>query len=102
MNAPRAHPDIALGVRHDARVVAFAGRWLFGLAAGLPFAVNAGALGMAVLLLLTLPGVFRPVPPVPGKQTRGSQLASLRRDLGEGARWLWRHPDIRPAVPHHR
>jgi hypothetical protein len=83
-------------------VVAFAGGWLFGLAAGLPFAVNAGALGMAVLLLLTLPGIFRPVPPVPGKQTRGSQLASLRRDLGEGARWLRRHPDIRPAVPHHR
>jgi MFS family permease len=32
-----------------------AGGWLFGLAAVLPFAVNAGSLGIAVLLLLTLP-----------------------------------------------
>ena len=32
-----------------------AGGWLFGLAAVLPFAVNAGTLGIAVLLLLTLP-----------------------------------------------
>jgi MFS family permease len=38
-----------------------AGGWLFGLAAVLPFAVNAGTLGIAVLLLLTLPGVFQPV-----------------------------------------
>lgn len=30
-----------------------AGGWLFGLAAVLPFAVNAGTLGIAVLLLLT-------------------------------------------------
>ena len=39
-----------------------AGGWLFGLAAVLPFAVNAGTLGIAVLLLLTLPSVFRPAP----------------------------------------
>ena len=39
-----------------------AGGWLFGLAAVLPFALNAGALGIAVLLLLTLPGVFGPSP----------------------------------------
>ena len=38
-----------------------AGGWLFGLAAVLPFAVNAGTLGVAVLLLLTLPSVFQPV-----------------------------------------
>ena len=37
-----------------------AGGLLFGLAAVLPFAVNAGTLGIAVLLLLTLPGVRRP------------------------------------------
>ncbi|HEX8008068.1 MAG TPA: MFS transporter, partial [Trebonia sp.] len=39
-----------------------AGGWLFGVAAALPFAVNTGALGMVVLLLLTLPGAFGPVP----------------------------------------
>jgi MFS family permease len=37
-----------------------AGGALFGLAVVLPFAVNAGTLGIGVLLLLTLPGVFGP------------------------------------------
>jgi hypothetical protein len=32
--------------------------WLFGVAAVLPLAANAGVLGIAVLLLLTLPSVF--------------------------------------------
>jgi MFS family permease len=66
-----------------------AGGWLFGLAAVLPFAVNAGALGIAILLLLTLPSVFRPVP-AEGEQTGRTSLAALRRDLPEGIRWLWR------------
>jgi hypothetical protein len=44
-----------------------AGGWLFGLATVLPFAVNGGALGVAVLLLLTLPSVFRPLPRQPGR-----------------------------------
>ena len=42
-----------------------AGGLMFGLAAVLPFAVNAGTLGIAVLLLLTLPGVFQPAPREP-------------------------------------
>lgn len=71
-----------------------AGGWLFGLAAGVPFAVNAGTLGIAVLLLLTLPGVFRPLPGTPG-QDAASAPASLRRDLRDGAVWLWQHADIR-------
>jgi MFS family permease len=81
-----------------------AGGWLFGLAAVLPFALNAGALGIAVLLLLTLPSVFQP-PPRPQHpqhpqhphhpQRRVIPLASLRQDLAEGLRWLWQHPDIR-------
>ncbi len=75
-----------------------AGGWLFGLAAVLPFAVNAGTLGIAVLLLLTLPSVFRPVPGQPARQDRGSPLASWRRDLGEGASWLWHHAEIRDVT----
>jgi MFS family permease len=74
-----------------------AGGWLFGLAAVLPFAVNAGALGIAVLLLLTLPSVFRPVPATPDRDA-ASALASVRRDLRDGARWLWRHADIRDVI----
>ena len=71
-----------------------AGGWLFGLAAVLPFALNAGALGIAVLLLLTLPSVFRPGPREP-EQIPSSRLGSVRRDAAEGLRWLWRHSDIR-------
>jgi len=73
-----------------------AGGWLFGLAAVLPFAVNAGALGVAVLLLLTLPSVFQPLPRQPGPApARASRLVCARRDLGEGVRWLRQHKDIR-------
>ncbi len=71
-----------------------AGGWLFGLAAVLPFAVNAGTLGIAVLLLLTLPSVFRPAPRDPA----GRGLASMRRDLREGFAWLWQHADIRDVT----
>ena len=74
-----------------------AGGWLFGLAAVLPFAVNAGALGIAVLLLLTLPSVFRPVPAARHPDT-APPLASARRDLRDGARWLWRHADVRDVT----
>jgi MFS family permease len=69
-----------------------AGGWLFGLAAVLPFAVNAGTLGVAVLLLLTLPGVFGPQPPEPGARS------SMWHDFTEGLRWLWRHPGLRDVT----
>ena len=74
-----------------------AGGWLFGLAAVLPFAVNAGTLGIAVLLLLTLPSVFRPVGQ-PARQQPATSLAALRQDLSEGVRWLRRHSDIRDVT----
>jgi MFS family permease len=75
-----------------------AGGWLFGLAAVLPFAVNAGTLGIAVLLLLTLPSIFQPIPTEPARQGRGSPLAALRHDLGEGIGWLWQHRGIRDVT----
>ncbi|HEV2253034.1 MAG TPA: MFS transporter [Streptosporangiaceae bacterium] len=72
-----------------------AGGWLFGMAAVLPFAVNAGTLGIAVLLLLTLPGVFAPPPrqrePGPGR----ARFSSVRHDLGEALGWMRRDPAIR-------
>jgi predicted MFS family arabinose efflux permease len=74
-----------------------AGGWLFGLAAVLPFAVNAGTLGIAVLLLLTLPSVFQP-PGQPARQDPATSLAALRHDLAEGLRWLRRHRDIRDVT----
>jgi MFS family permease len=74
-----------------------AGGWLFGAAAVLPFAVNAGTLGIAVLLLLTLPAVFA-APPRPESGAARPRLASARHDLAEGLRWVWRHPDIRDVT----
>src|SRR5215472_1803328 len=74
-----------------------AGGWLFGLAAVLPFAVNAGMLGIAVLLLLTLPSVFRPVSQ-PARQRPATSLAALRQELAEGIGWLWRHSAIRDVT----
>jgi len=71
-----------------------AGGWLFGMAAVLPFAVNAGTLGIAMLLLLTLPAVFRPLPRE-APAVPASRLTSIRGELTEGIRWLWRHADIR-------
>jgi len=74
-----------------------AGGWLFGLATVLPFAVNAGTLGIAVLLLLTLPGVFRPIGQ-PARQAPGTSLAALRQEFSEGLGWLRRHPSIRDVT----
>jgi len=71
-----------------------AGGWLFGLAAVLPFAVNAGALGIAVLLLLTLPSVFQPAGQ-PTQQDSARVRATVRGDLAEGLAWLRRHAGIR-------
>jgi len=74
-----------------------AGGWLFGLATVLPFAVNAGTLGIAVLLLLTLPGVFRPISQ-PAPQAPGTSLASLRQEFSEGLGWLRRHSSVRDVT----
>lgn len=74
-----------------------AGGWLFGLAAALPFAVNAGTLGIAVLLLLTLPGVFRPASQPEGHE-RLTSPAALRQEFYEGLRWLWQNSGIRDVT----
>lgn len=75
------------------------GGWLFGLAAVLPFAVNAGALGIAVLLLLTLPSVFQPArQPGPPGQDGAARRDTAHRDLTEGLAWLRRHSDVRDLI----
>jgi hypothetical protein len=63
----------------------------------LPFAVNAGTMGIAVLLLLTLPGDFRPVGR-PDRLEPATSPAALRQELSEGLRWLRRHPDTRDVT----
>jgi hypothetical protein len=63
----------------------------------LPFAVNAGTLGIAVLLLLTLPSVFRPASQ-PAPQAPATSLAALRQEFSEGLGWLRRHSGIRDVT----
>jgi MFS family permease len=75
------------------------GGWLFGVAAVLPFAVNAGTLGIGIILLLTLPSVFRPVPQERAEQDQPSPRAAAKReDLRDGVRWLWRHAEMRDVT----
>jgi MFS family permease len=74
------------------------GGWLYGVAAVIPFAVNAGMLGVSVLLLLTVPGVFAPLRRDPARPAPRSRLASVRHDLGEGLRWLRQHQDVRDVT----
>jgi MFS family permease len=75
-----------------------AGGWLFGMAAALPLAISAGALGIAVILLLTLPGAFAPPPRQHEPGTGRAGLASARRDAGEALRWVRRNPAIRDVT----
>lgn len=74
----------------------FIGPPLAGLliAAGmaLPFVVGAGAYAIAAAVVVTIAGHFRA--PAPEGQ-RAGQRAGLRREIGEGFRWLWRHRLLR-------
>lgn len=70
------------------------GSWLFGVAAAVPFAANAGGLGLSILLLLTLPSVFaaRPRPAETGL------LRSAVTDMRTGLVWVWQNRIIRNLV----
>ena len=62
------------------------GAALFAFAAGVPFGVNAASFAVAAVLVSVIPGQFhRP----PKKNT------SLRTDMWEGIRWLWRQRVLR-------
>jgi MFS family permease len=93
---PAAHLDRANGRLVAGQIVGnelagpAVGGWLFGVAAALPFALNAGALGVAILLLLTLPSVFQPLPEA------GAE--GIWRELRAGAAWLRRDARIRAMV----
>lgn len=63
------------------------GSFLFAATASLPLLLNTGGFVLAALILLTLPGHYRPVRP-PAK-------TSLRVEMGEGVRWLAGHRLLR-------
>lgn len=66
------------------------GALLFGVAAVLPFAADAGSFAVAAALILTLGAARRPAPPAPsGERSR------LLGDMAQGLRWLRREPLLR-------
>jgi MFS family permease len=72
------------------------GAWLFGLAAALPFGVDALSFVVSAALVASLP----PSSPAGSAGSAGSAAApaaprSLRRDIGEGLRWLLGHRLLR-------
>ncbi|MFE9024346.1 MFS transporter [Streptomyces sp. NPDC007808] len=66
------------------------GAVLFGIAAALPFAVDAVSFAAAAVLALMLRGNFQPRP-----QAAPSTWRRLGRDATQGVRWLWQHRLLR-------
>ncbi len=64
------------------------GAWLFGLTAAAPFFLDAASFAVAALLVLTLRGSFR------APRDLDTQ-ATVRADIAEGLRWLFRHRILR-------
>ncbi|MGH2755811.1 MAG: MFS transporter [Actinomycetota bacterium] len=91
---PRSRLEDANGRLEAAMVTMneFAGPALGGalvaLAVGLPFLLDSVSFVAAALLLTTIS--FRPRPVADSAPTR-----NIRRDIGEGLRWLWRRPLLR-------
>ncbi|GAB3835687.1 MFS transporter [Dactylosporangium cerinum] len=64
------------------------GAALFGAFRALPFVGSVIGFAVAAVLVLAVPGRFRAARTAAGPTT-------LRADIGEGLRWLWRHPVLR-------
>jgi len=70
------------------------GAFLFAAGAAMPFGVHVVlVLGAAVLLSR----LARPV--APERSAAGVARRSVRDDIGEGLRWLWRHRGLRTLAP---
>ena len=63
------------------------GSVLFAVAISLPFLLNTVGFVLAVVLILTVRGNYRP--------TRAPEVTTIRADIGEGVRWLRRHALLR-------
>lgn len=63
-----------------------AGAALFGWFRAAPFAGSAIGFALAAVLVLAVPGRFR---------AERTEPTTLRADIAEGLRWLWRHPVLR-------
>jgi MFS family permease len=79
---------------------------LFAAAAASPFVLDAGSYVAAAVLVALIPGIYRPnaersgaaaaaaVAPAAGRAPLAI-VAGMRRDIGDGLRWLWGHRVLR-------
>lgn len=65
------------------------GGFLFGVAAAVPFLLDAGTFAAAAVFVLAIRGSFRP------KRPEGASRTTLVAEIGEGLRWLWENRLIR-------
>ncbi len=68
------------------------GSLLIGVMFALPFFVDAGSFAVAAGLVFMLTGDFR------AKRQDAGEKVNWKTEIGEGFRWLWRHPLLRPMA----
>ncbi|MFF5207347.1 MFS transporter [Streptosporangium sp. NPDC000396] len=78
----------AAAVVTDGFLGAPVGSALFVVAAAIPFMANSVGFLLAGVLLFLLPGRYR-------AEAVSDRPANLRREIGEGVRWLWNHKALR-------
>jgi MFS family permease len=65
------------------------GGLLFAVAAAAPFFLNGGAFVIAAALIAMIPGVYA------SQRAADAEKVSIRKEIGEGIRWLWSHRVLR-------
>ena len=68
------------------------GSLLIGLAIYLPFFVDAGTFFVAVALIASISGSFKPV------EEKPREKINFKSEIKEGFRWLWAHDLLRPMA----
>jgi len=68
------------------------GSLLIGLAIYLPFFVDAGSFFVAVALIASISGSFKPI------QEKPREKINFKSEIKEGFRWLWSHDLLRPMA----
>jgi MFS family permease len=68
------------------------GSLLIGIAIYLPFFVDAGTFFVAVALIASISGSFKPV------EEKPREKINFRAEIKEGYRWLWAHDLLRPMA----
>lgn len=68
------------------------GGFLLGVAFAVPFFFDAGSFALAAGLVFLLAGEFR------APRREQAERIEWKREIGEGVRWLWHHPLLRPMA----